>query len=192
MFPLNDALDVVLLGAFLFGILFTVGSLVLGVADIGGDHGDLDHGVGDHGIASLFNVTSILAFVTWFGGVGYLVRNGVGWHWTISLVLAVVGGVAAAWLVRLFVVRVLRAGQDTLDPRDFERAGVLARVTSSIRSGGVGEIVWEQHGARMVSSARAANDDPIARGTEVLVLRVDRGIAVVEPFDQLLHRDAGA
>ena len=191
MFPINDALDAILLGTFLFGILFTLGSLALGVADIGGDHGSADHAFGDHGFGSLFNLTSILAFLTWFGGVGYLVRNGLDWHWTVALVLAVVGGLVAAYIVRWFVVTVLRAGGDTLDPKEFERVGVLARVTSSIRSGGVGEIVWEQHGSRMVTSARAATPEPIARGTEVLILRVERGIAVVEPFEGLLNPDAG-
>jgi membrane protein implicated in regulation of membrane protease activity len=190
VFPINDALDAILLGTFLFGILFTLGALVLGVADIGGDAGVHDHSFGDHGFGSLFNLTSILAFVTWFGGVGYLVRNGLDWHWSIALVFALAGGLLAAYIVRWFLVTVLRAGGETLDPREFERVGVLARVTSSIRAGGVGEIVWEQHGSRMVTSARAATTDPIARGTEVLILRVERGIAVVEPFDGLLNEDA--
>ncbi|MCD6033363.1 MAG: hypothetical protein K0S78_5549 [Thermomicrobiales bacterium] len=187
MFPINDALDTILLGTFLFGLLFTVGSLLIGIADLGIDHGGLDHTPGDHGFSSLFNVSSILAFLTWFGGVGYLARNGLGWHWSISLLVAVLGGVAAAWLVLWFVRKVLRSPQEALDPRDYERVGVLARVTSSIREGGVGEIVWEQRGSRMVTSARSAEAVPIARGTEVLILRVERGMAIVEPFDDLLE-----
>jgi membrane protein implicated in regulation of membrane protease activity len=187
VFPINDALDVILLGTFLFGLMFTVGSLLIGIADLGIDHGGLDHTPGDHGLLNLFNVSSLLAFITWFGGVGYLARNGLGWHWSISLALAIVGGVAAGWLVLWFVRKVLRSPQEALDPRDFERVGVLARVTSSIREGGVGEIVWELRGSRMVTSARSAGAMPIARGTEVLILRVERGMAIVEPFDDLLE-----
>ncbi len=187
MFPINDALDAILLGTFLFGILFTIGSFALGMADVG-----IDHSSGDHGFGSFFNLTSILAFITWFGGVGYLTRNGLGWHWGVAILLAVAGGVGAALLVRFFVVNVLRAGSETLDPREFERVGVLARVTSPIRSGGVGEIVWEQHGSRMVTSAKSATVDPVARGTEVLILGVERGVAIVEPFDGLLGQESGA
>lgn len=187
MFPINDALDAILLGTFLFGILFTIGSFALGLADVG-----MDHSSGDHGFGSFFNVTAILAFITWFGGVGYLVRNGLGWHWAFAILMAVAGGLVAATLVRFFIVKVLRSGSEALDPRDFEKVGVLARVTSPIRSGGVGEIVWEQHGARMVTSARSATVDPVARGTEVLILGVERGVAIVEPFDGLLGREAGA
>jgi len=196
MFPINDALDAVLLGTFLFGLLFTVGTLLLGVADLGMDHGadhggfdhgGADHGIGEHSFASLFNVSSILAFITWFGGVGYLVHAGLGWHWIFAIVFAIAGGIAAGWFVLLFFRRILRSPDDVLDPHDYERVGVLARVTSSIRSGGVGEIVWEQRGTRMVTSARSSNEEPIGRGTEVLILKVDRGMAIVEPFDGLLE-----
>ncbi|MDQ3442732.1 MAG: NfeD family protein [Chloroflexota bacterium] len=189
VFPINDALDAVLLGTFLFGLLFTIGSLLLGVADLGVDSDIGDHSFGDHGFAGLLNVSSILAFLTWFGGVGYLVRNGLGWPWFPSVLIAIVGGLLAGWVVLWVVRKVLRSPNDTLDPRDFERVGVLARVTSSIRPDGVGEIVWEQRGTRMVTSARSETAGAIGRGTEVLILRVDRGIAVVAPFDGLLNKD---
>lgn len=192
MFPINDALDAVLLGTFLFGLLFTVGSLLLGVADLGVDSDSGHHNFGDHGFASLLNVSSGLAFLTWFGGVGYLARNGLGWPAFVSIALAVGGGLLAGWVVLWFVRKVLRSADDTLDPRDFERVGVLARVTSSIRSEGVGEIVWEQRGTRMVTSARADSSDAIGRGTEVLILRVERGVAIVAPFDGLLNESAQA
>jgi len=187
VFPINDALDAFLLGAFLFGLLFTVGSLLLGVADFGADADHGGHDAGDHGLASFINVSSILAFITWFGGFGYLARNGLGLPGFLALALAIAGGLAAGWVVLWFVRKVLRSPDDTLDPRDFERVGVLARVTASIRPGGVGEIVWEQRGARMVTSARSESSEPIGRGTEVLILRVERGIAVVSPFEGLLN-----
>lgn len=177
MFPINDALDAILVGTFLFGLLFTVGSFLLGIADIGADADN------DHGLDNLFNLSSILAFVTWFGGVGYLARNGFGWPWPFALMLAAVGGLFAAWLAFQFVRRILKSPDQYLNPHDYERVGVLARVTSSIRPGGVGEIVWEQGGSRRVTSARAHDGEAIARGTEVLVLRVERGMAIVEPFD---------
>lgn len=178
MFPINDTLDAILVGTFLFGLLFTVGSFLLGIADMGADGGDADHGMDN-----LFNLSSILAFLTWFGGVGYLARTGFGWPWFVALFAAVAGGLFAAWLAWQFVRRILRPPGQYLDPKDYDRVGVLARVTSSIRPGGVGEIVWEQGGSRRVTSAKAMDGEAIARGTEVLVLRVDKGMAMVEPFD---------
>ena len=177
MFPINDALDAILVGTFLFGLLFTVGSFLLGIADLGAD---ADH---DNGLDNLFNLSSILAFVTWFGGIGYLARNGFGWPWPFALILAVAGGVFASWVAFLFVRKILKSPDQYLNPSDYERVGVLGRITSSIRPDGVGEIVWEQGGSRRVMSARAADGEAIARGTEVLVLRVERGMAIVEPFE---------
>jgi len=189
MFPLNDALDAVLLGGFLFGLVFTVGVLLLGVADIGADHG-VDHGasIGDHGFFhGLFNVSSILAFITWFGGVGYLARNAAGLWAPLAVLLGLGGGLLGALAVAWFIRTVLRDSGESMDPRSWDQVGMIARVTSSIRAEGVGEIVYEQHGVRQVASARSATAAAIPRSTEVVILRVERGVAIVEPFDDLLR-----
>src|SRR5688572_4780553 len=97
MFAVNDALDVIFLGCFLFGLLFTAATLILGAADLGHDAGDAGgHG---HDLLGLLNVSSILAFVGWFGGVGYLLHNGFGLAAFVSVILAVVGGLAGGWIV---------------------------------------------------------------------------------------------
>jgi hypothetical protein len=210
MFAVDDALDAIFLGAFLFGILFTVISLILGALDIGQDHGghggDIGHGgdVGhgghsDHAgyfghdggdISSYVNVSTVLAFIAWFGGIGYLARNGAGWTALVSVVLAVLGGLAGAYLIYLVFARIIRPGQTApLDPRDFELQGKLARVTSSVRAGGTGEITYVQSGARMVRAARAADGRAIPRGTEVVVMRAERGVGIVMPWDELIHDD---
>lgn len=182
MFPVNDFLDAILVGAFLFGILFTMGSLILGVGDLhadGGTHGDgWFHGV--------LNVSSFLAFLTWFGGVSYLFRNGAEWNAALSLLAGTIGGLAGAAIISWFLRTILRSEAGTLDPKDFNRVGVMARVTSGIRSGGIGEIVFEQSGSRMVTSARSELPLMIPKGTEVVILRVERGVAIVAPFDDLL------
>lgn len=185
MFPLNDILDAVLLGGFLFGLVFTIGVLLLGVADIGGDHG-ADHG-GSHGFFhGLFNLSAILAFITWFGGVGYLARNAVGLWAPLAVVLGLLGGFVGAVAVAWFIRTVLRDSGESMNPSDWSQVGVIARVSSSIRPNGFGEIVYEQHGTRQVASARGSSEAAIPRDTEVVILRVERGVAIVEPFDELL------
>lgn len=182
MFPVNDLLDAILVGTFLFGILFTIGSLILGVAELHADSGS--HGDGPfHGV---LNVSSLLAFLTWFGGVAYLFRNGAGWSAALSLLVGVTGGLAGAAIIGWFLKTILRSDTGVLDPRDFDRVGVLARVTSGIRAGGVGEIVFEQAGSRIVASAKSESSTTVPKGTEVVILRVERGIAIVAPFDELL------
>lgn len=188
MFPVNDLLDVILVGTFLFGILFTIGSLLLGVADLHADSGN--HGDGwFHGV---LNVSSLLAFLTWFGGVAYLFRNGAGWNAALSILIGVIGGLAGAAIISWFLKTILRSETGTLDPKDFNRVGVMARVTSGIRSGGMGEIVFEQSGSQMVASARSESPATVAKGTEVVILRVERGVAIIAPFEELLADRSGS
>jgi membrane protein implicated in regulation of membrane protease activity len=186
MFEINDLLDAILLGGFLFGVIFTVGTLLLGVADLG-LHGDHGHGdmAGDV-LGGMFNLASILAFITWFGGVGYLFRNAVGWSAFLSVILGIGGGLAASFAVSWFLIKVLRSSDGGLDPADYETVGIVARVTSSIREGGFGEIVYELGGTRQVGTAKSATPNAIGFGTEVVVLRVEKGVAIVEPFEDLL------
>jgi hypothetical protein len=210
VFAVDDALDAIFLGAFLFGILFTAVSLILGAVDIGLDHGghggdfghggDIGHGghaghggyIGHDGgdISSYVNVSTVLAFIAWFGGVGYLARNGAGWTALVSVLLAILGGLGGAYLIYLVFARIIRPGQTApLDPRDFELQGKLARVTSSVRAGGTGEITYVQSGARMVRAARAADGRAIPRGTEVVIMRAERGVGIIAPWDELIAGD---
>lgn len=195
MFPVNDALDAILLGSFFFGLLFTLGSLLLGFGhfDVGHEaevgHG-ADHGAEGH-FGGLFNVSSLLAFITWFGGVGYIARNGFGlWSW-VAVLAGLLGGLAGGAAITWFLINVLRKNSAELDPKEWNEVGVIGRVTSSIRSAGFGEIVYEQHGVRHVAAARADGDAQIPRNTEVVILRVERGVAIVEPFEELLARHTG-
>jgi membrane protein implicated in regulation of membrane protease activity len=190
MFPINDALDAILLGSFFFGLLFTIGSFALGFAEVGIDADvDADAGgdAGDGFFHGLFNLSALLAFITWAGGIGYLARHGLGlWSWAAILV-GLLGGIAGAAIVTWFFVKVLRRNSEAMNPADWDIVGVLGRVSSGIRAGGFGEIVYEQQGVRQVAAAKSLADVPIARGEEVVVLRVERGVAIVEPFDDLLN-----
>lgn len=192
MFPLNDALDYILLGGFLFGLLFTVASLLLGFADIGAEH-QLEHAA-DHGsehgaFHGLVNISAILAFITWTGGVGYLAKNGLGiWGW-LAVLIGIAGGLVGAAIIAVFFAKVLRAGDQVMDPADWDQHGLLAHVTSTIRPGGVGEIGYEANGLRQTAPAKSIGEREIARGTEVIMMRTERGVVEVQPFQELLEAD---
>lgn len=181
MIPVNNTLDAIFFGCLLFGVLFTLVSLALGGADLGvdGDAGSLGPG------SWLFNVSAILAFIAWFGGVGLLARQAAGLPAVLSVVLAVAGGVVGGSAAGKGIRRLSNAGE-VLDPEAYELPGTLARVVSSIRSGGTGEIIYEQQGLRQVAAARSEDGGAIARGVEVVVLRYHGGVATVAPWDELM------
>jgi membrane protein implicated in regulation of membrane protease activity len=206
MFVVNDLLDTILLGCFFFGLVFSGLSLFLGITDFGGDHsaaghhGQLGH-VGHHGhgahadqsghasddVMSPIGIGTILGFLTWFGGVSYLVRNGAGTGAAVSLFLGVVAGLIGGWIIYWLLRKVYAQQAGLLRASDDYMPGTIARVTSSIRAdGGTGEIVYERRGVRQVSAARCPTGEAIPRGTQVVVLRESGGIAQVEPWSSFV------
>ncbi len=188
----NDALDAFLLGAFFFGLVMSGLAVVLGVADASFDHfGHIGHAhphQAGHGGADLvqpLNIATILAFITWFGGVSYLLRNSAGLWGILSLVVGIVAGLFAGYTV-FRLLRKLQSGERVLSPEDTRIEGVIGRVSSSIREGGTGEVIYEQRGIRQVSAARAQSGGAISRGAEVVILRRDHGVALVEPWESFL------
>lgn len=185
---INDALDAILLGMFFFGLMFTAASFLLGVIDIGMDAGH-GHG-GDHGGHSILNVGVILTFITWLGGVGYLARHYLNVAGAVSVLIGLAAAVLAGYAIHR-LLRYVRAHENVMKPEDYRLPGQIARVTSSIREGGTGEIVYEQQGRRQVAAARAESGQAIPRGAEVIILRAEKGIAYVEFWDQLVEQDRG-
>jgi hypothetical protein len=153
-----------------------------------GTHGGgVGHGTAHAGgdAVSPFNVATVMAFLAWFGGMGYLLTGRGHLGELLVLGAALVAGVAGSAVVFVFLTRVLLKHEKFLESADFEMTGVLARVTVGIREGGTGEIVYSQAGTRRSAGARSENGRAIARGSEVVVTRYEKGIAYVRPWEEL-------
>jgi membrane protein implicated in regulation of membrane protease activity len=128
---------------------------------------------------SPFNFVTLAAFLAWFGGAGYLLTLYSGVWFVTGLSLAVFSGVVGGGIVFLFLSRVLISHEENLDPADFEMVGVLGRISVPIRAQGTGEIIYSQAGTRRTCGARGEDGAAIAKGTEVVVTRYEKGIAYV-------------
>jgi hypothetical protein len=137
------------------------------------------------GSVSPLNPPSIAAFLAWFGGTGYLLTRFSAIWVGFGLMLSVGAGVMGGGIIFLFLTRVLMSDDETLDPADFEMVGVLGRLSMPIREGGTGELIYSQMGTRRVCGARSENGAAIARGTEVVVTRYEKGIAYVRLWSEL-------
>jgi len=168
--------------SFLFGSVHLHGIDLHLHHDVHLPHGQA--GTGSHG-APWFNLGTVAAFLAWFGGTGYLLMQYYSVIFWLALVISTLSGLGGAAIVFLFLVRVLMKHERQLDGADYEMVGVLARLSSPIRTGGTGEIVYTQAGTRRVSGARAESGDAIAKGAEVVVTRYEKGIAYVRPWDEL-------
>jgi len=134
---------------------------------------------------SPLNGFTLLAFLCWFGGAGYLLRRFSPLWGAGVFALAVVSGLVGAGIIFWFLARVLLPSERVLLAEDTEMTGVLARVSSPIRHGGTGEIAYSQGGARRAAAARSDAGAPIERDVEVVVLRYERGVAYVRPWSEL-------
>jgi membrane protein implicated in regulation of membrane protease activity len=133
----------------------------------------------------VFNFATITAFLAWFGGTGYILTRHSSLLVTVIVLIAIAGGLVGAAIIFWFIVKFLLTHDHALDPADYERVGVLGRISSAIRQGGTGEIIFSQEGTRQTCGARSEDGEPLARGTEVIVTRYERGIAYVRRWEEM-------
>ena len=130
------------------------------------------------------NMPTILAALTWFGGVGYLLTQTTLLLWTWVLGAALGAGFLGGYIVYFFFAKVLWPAQTPpMNPEEYALAGTPARVVSGIAAGGTGEILYTKGGTRAVAGARSLDGSPLPKGTEVRVMRYERGIAYVVARD---------
>jgi membrane protein implicated in regulation of membrane protease activity len=152
--------------------------------------GHVPHGGGGakvaRGSASVpwWNSFSIMIFFCWFGAAGYLLTRYGSFVAGVVVVLAGVCGLAGGTIVFLFLAKVMLPHEHELTADETDVVGVVGRVTSTIRAGGLGEIVYEQLGARYSAPARSENDEAIQREEEVFVVRYENGIAYVRRWEE--------
>jgi membrane protein implicated in regulation of membrane protease activity len=132
----------------------------------------------------LFNSASMMVFLAWFGGVGYLLTTHARLWFLTVLGLATIAGLAGAVMVATFMVKVLDPPDAALEPMDFQMVGAVGKVNIAIRTEGTGEIVYVQGGTRRSAGARSDSGKPLDKGLEVVVTRFERGIAYVRPWDE--------
>lgn len=199
-------------GCFAFGLLFTVATFLLGglggTESHGAAHGLINGPTASHASAhasghganhvSPFSLSTLSAFLTWFGGAGYVLTRYSPLAALAVTATAAILGVLGAGIFFTVIARYIVPRLTVLNPEDFRIQGAIARVTSTIQPGGIGEIVYTLGGTRHADGARSESGATIERGTQVVILRIDKGIAYVEPwatfadFHQLPRSEIGA
>lgn len=196
---------------FLAGLMLSAVTLLGGMGHFGGNahlhiphaHLHIPHGPHvAHGTANgaagarsgggsvpWWNSFSLMIFLCWFGAAGYLLTRYGGFVAGVVLVLAAICGVAGGAIVLLFLTRVLMPHDRELTADETDVVGAVGRLTSPIRSGGTGEMVYEQLGQIKSAPARSEDGDEIPKQEEVFVVRYEKGIAYVRKWDEELETE---
>ncbi len=168
----------VFLAVFLLGLILGVLSMLIGI--------DRTRKPWREHKAGLLNLPTGGAFFTALGVTGYLAARYSTWTPSTNIGLGLLTGVAAAAgaFGMLFGWAVPSAKKEVEDER-YLLQGYLGQVTRAVGATTPGEISYEENGKHHLVSARGLNDAPIAVGTEIVIERVENGVAFVELWETI-------
>jgi membrane-bound ClpP family serine protease len=104
---------------------------------------------------------------------------------SVIFVVAAICGLVGGALVFWFMAKVMLPHERELTSDETAVTGIVGKVSSGIRAGGTGEVLYEQMGAYRSVPARADLGEPIAKDEEVFVVRYEMGIAYVRRWEDL-------
>lgn len=133
---------------------------------------------------SWFNASTLLAFLAWFGGTGYILTKYSNLVAIASLGLATFAGLVSGAIVFKFMVKLMHSTEAPLNEADYRVEGSVCTVTIPIRPKGTGEIVFLLGGVRRSSGARTDDGQAIEKGAEVVIERHENGIAYVKRWEE--------
>lgn len=127
-----------------------------------------------------------LAFITTWGGAGYILRT-VG---AVNLALALLAATAVALAVGGLIYGILHkltTGYDhSMAEEDYQLTGQLGYMSVPAAGGNVGEMKYVLQGTNRSVSVRSERGEELPKGSRVIILRMEKGIATVTRF----HEDA--
>ena len=133
--------------------------------------------------SAFFNLSNVAAFAIGFGATGYplTTRTTLPDGGVILLALAG-GGLAISGMTVLLARWALRNLPPSSSTEAEEIQGLFAQVTKDIPPLGRGRIAYDRMGKRMECDAQALGTDSLPRGTEVVIDRIENGVAFVEEW----------
>lgn len=151
----------------------------------------IDRHLQRRGRVSPLSMPSLAAFFTVAGAVGYPLVRYTTLATPVVTAIAVAAGLAAGAAAFGLVAgwAVPSAAREEEDPR-FLLQGHFARVTRAIGDGatGAGEIEYEHDGVLQRVPARGLDDKAIPEGAEVVIERVEDGVAYVELWSTIAQQ----
>jgi hypothetical protein len=133
--------------------------------------------------SAFFNLPAVAAFAVGFGAVGYPLASRTRLAaWAILLIAIGAGALAITGMITLLARWALRGLVAPFSSEDQEIQGTLAVVTREITPAREGEISYEHLGRRELALARSLGVAIIALGSEVVIDRIENGVAFVEEW----------
>jgi membrane protein implicated in regulation of membrane protease activity len=174
------------------GVVYAIVILVAGELHdfgFGGGHVDLSGGhdiTFEHGEVSVTSLSpvTIASFVTAFGAFGLISAGLFNVSAQASLLWAAVGALVIAAIAHFAFGYFLIAPQSSSEVTARHVIGTTGEVITPIASGRLGEVAFVARGGRVTTSARAAGEQAIPRGTMVTIEQMVGNVAIVKPLEE--------
>jgi len=168
-------LPIVFLTAFIAGLLLAVFAMLHGV--------ERPRGNRSRAPSAFFNLPAVAAFAVGFGAMGYPLASRT--HlpvWAVLLIAIATGALAISGMITLLARWAFRGISAAPADEMHEIQGQLAVVTRDISVQAPGEILYGHHGRQIQIPARGLSTKPLLAGSEVVIDRIEDGIAFVEEW----------
>jgi hypothetical protein len=136
-----------------------------------------------------FNLPAVAAFGVGFGATGYPLASRTNWRpWAVLVVAMAAGAVATGAMILLLARWALRREPGNPVVGEDEIQGQLAIVSTEIAAAKPGEISYEYLGQRLTISALGVSAKVLPVGAEVVIDRIENGVALVEEWSVVEQR----
>ncbi len=139
-------------------------------------------------LAGSLNVLSLLTFLFCFGLLGYLLNNFSRPGPFLALFVPAVFGAAAAIGVGVPLTRLFAVNTGELTTEGTRIEGRIGTVSMAIEPDHVGEVIFTQaNGGRQSIGARGQAGEALGVGSEVVILAMVDGLAMVQSWDAFMR-----
>jgi hypothetical protein len=173
-------LRICFLGAFIGGLVLAVFAMLHGV-----EHARRNR---SRAPSPFFNLPAIAAFAVGFGAVGYPLASRTTLPAWGVLLIAIGGGALAISGMITLLARWALHGVRTPPGQGDEIQGQLAIVSREISPVETGEISYEQLGKEIHIPARTLSNNSVPVGADVVIDRIENGVAFVEEWATVEQR----
>ena len=168
-------LPIVFLAAFISGLMLAVYAMLNGMEYTRRNRSRTP--------SAFFNLPAVAAFAIGFGAAGYPLASRTRLPvWGILLIAIAVGALAISGMITLLAQWAFRGISAASDGDEQEIQGQLAVVTRDIAASAPGEISYEYLGKEMRIPALGLSTKPLTVGADVVIDRIEDGVAFVEEW----------
>lgn len=167
-------------GCLIFGILFTLVTVVLGDLVSSAVDGALDFLSLD-----FLNPTALAAGVTVFGGAGIMLTEYTVLSGLLAALAALVVAVLIAYLVFRFYVKPIKKTENSTAYSMKGLSGRLGEVITPIPSGGYGEVLVKVGAGNANHIAASFEGSAIQAGARVVIVEAKDGVLYVSRFENI-------